>query len=132
MNDTMTNVWDGEWEDTATGRRIKGFGVEVWTMRGGKIAVWETAFNIGLADEAIDVSQMLKQQTRNNTPENAPKSGMETAIAEGISPLQAPTADIVDWRLRHALIQTGRLPSTRRNIFAGKPRRESAATARKW
>ncbi len=60
MNDKMTNVWDGEWEDSATGRRMKGFGVEVWTMRGGKIAVWETAFNSGPADEALDVSQMLK------------------------------------------------------------------------
>ena len=60
MNDKMTNIWDGEWEDSATGRRMKGFGVEVWTMRGGKIAVWETAFNSGPADEALDVSQMLK------------------------------------------------------------------------
>lgn len=60
MNDVMTNIWDGEWEDAATGRRMKGFGVEVWTLRGGKIAVWETAFNSGPADEALDVSQMLK------------------------------------------------------------------------
>jgi hypothetical protein len=29
-------------------------------MRGGKIAVWETAFNSGSPDEALDVSQMLK------------------------------------------------------------------------
>jgi len=60
MNDIMTNVWDGEWEDSATGRRMKGFGVEVWTMRGGKIAIWETAFNSGPADEALSVSEMLK------------------------------------------------------------------------
>ena len=60
MNDTMTNICDGEWEYSTTGRRMKGFGVEVWTMRGGKIAVWETAFNSGPADEALDVSQMLK------------------------------------------------------------------------
>jgi nuclear transport factor 2 (NTF2) superfamily protein len=60
MNDTMTNIWDGEWEDSTTGRRMKGFGVEVWTMRDGKIAVWEAAFNSGPADEAPDVSQMLK------------------------------------------------------------------------
>jgi nuclear transport factor 2 (NTF2) superfamily protein len=39
MNDVMSNVWDGEWEDADTGRRMKGFGVEVWTMRDGKIAV---------------------------------------------------------------------------------------------
>ena len=60
MDDMMTNIWDGEWEEPATGRRMKGFGVEVWTMRGGKIAVWETAFNTGPADESMDVSQMLK------------------------------------------------------------------------
>ena len=60
MNDMMTNVWDGEWQDAATGRRMKGFGVEVWTMRGGKIALWETAFNSGPADEAMDVAAMLK------------------------------------------------------------------------
>jgi hypothetical protein len=29
-------------------------------MRGGKIAVWETAFNSGPADEAMDVGAMLK------------------------------------------------------------------------
>ena len=60
MNDVMTNIWDGEWEDAATGRPMKGFGVEVWHMRGGKIAIWETAFNSGPADEVLDVSQMLK------------------------------------------------------------------------
>ena len=60
MNDIITNIWDGEWEDAATGRRMKGFGVEVWHMRGGKIAIWETAFNSGPADEALDVNQMLK------------------------------------------------------------------------
>jgi nuclear transport factor 2 (NTF2) superfamily protein len=59
MNDVMTNIWDGEWEDAATGRRMKGFGVEVWTMRDGKIAVWETAFNTGPADQSIDLAQML-------------------------------------------------------------------------
>lgn len=60
MDDIMTNIWDGEWEDATTGRQMKGFGVEVWHMRGGKIAVWETAFNSGPADEVLDVSQMLK------------------------------------------------------------------------
>ena len=59
MNDLMTNIWDGEWEDAATGRRMKGFGVEVWTMRDGKIAVWEAAFNTGPADQPIDLAQML-------------------------------------------------------------------------
>jgi nuclear transport factor 2 (NTF2) superfamily protein len=60
MGDVMTNIWNGEWEDATTGRKMKGFGVEVWHMRGGRIAVWETAFNSGAADEALDVSQMLK------------------------------------------------------------------------
>jgi nuclear transport factor 2 (NTF2) superfamily protein len=60
MGDIMTNIWDGEWEDSATGRKMKGFGAEVWHMRGGRIALWETAFNSGPADEALDVSQMLK------------------------------------------------------------------------
>jgi nuclear transport factor 2 (NTF2) superfamily protein len=60
MGDIMTNIWDGKWEDAATGRPMKGFGVEVWTMRGGRIAIWETAFNSGPADEVLDVSQMLK------------------------------------------------------------------------
>jgi nuclear transport factor 2 (NTF2) superfamily protein len=60
MNDVMSNVWDGEWEDAVSGRRMKGYGVEVWTLRGGRIAVWETAFNSAPADEAMDVAAMLK------------------------------------------------------------------------
>ncbi len=59
MNDTIANVWNGEWEDTTSGRRMKGFGVEVWRMRDGKIAVWEAAFNSAPADEALDVARML-------------------------------------------------------------------------
>ena len=47
--DMIANVWDGEWEDRATGRKMAGFGVEVWRMRGGKIAVWEAAFNVNEA-----------------------------------------------------------------------------------
>jgi len=47
--DTIANVWDGEWEDCATGRKMAGFGVEVWRMRDGKIAVWEAAFNVNEA-----------------------------------------------------------------------------------
>ncbi len=58
-NDVMTNVWEGEWEDAATGTRMRGFGVEAWTMRGGKIAVWEAAFNIAPASEATDLTSML-------------------------------------------------------------------------
>lgn len=59
-NDVMTNVWDGEWEDAGTGQRMKGSGVEVWTMRDGKIAIWEAAFNAAPADQAVDVDQALR------------------------------------------------------------------------
>jgi nuclear transport factor 2 (NTF2) superfamily protein len=60
MNDVMSNVWDGEWEDADTGRRMKGFGVEVWTMRDGKIALWEASFNAAPADQEVDVDQALR------------------------------------------------------------------------
>ena len=59
MGDTIANSWEGEWEDAETGRRMRGFGVEVWQMRDGKIAVWEAAFNSAPADQAIDVGKML-------------------------------------------------------------------------
>jgi nuclear transport factor 2 (NTF2) superfamily protein len=45
MGDTIANFWEGEWEDRLTGARMAGRGVEIWTMRDGKIAVWEAAFN---------------------------------------------------------------------------------------
>ena len=60
MNDVMTNIWDGEWEDADTSQRMRGFGVEVWTMRGGKIAIWEAAFNAALADQDVDINQALR------------------------------------------------------------------------
>jgi nuclear transport factor 2 (NTF2) superfamily protein len=60
MDDVMSNVWEGEWEDADTGRRMKGFGVEVWTMQGGRIAVWEASFNAAPADQEIDVNQALR------------------------------------------------------------------------
>ena len=59
MNDVICNVWDGEWEDAATGRRMQGFGVEAWTMRDGKIAIWEASFNTGQVDQPDDVAKML-------------------------------------------------------------------------
>jgi nuclear transport factor 2 (NTF2) superfamily protein len=58
--DLMTNVWDGEWEDAETGQPMKGFGIEVWTMRDGKIAVWEAAFNAAPANQAVTVEQALR------------------------------------------------------------------------
>lgn len=60
MDDVMSNVWDGEWEDADSGRRMMGFGVEVWTMRGGKIAIWEASFNAAPADQEVDVNQALR------------------------------------------------------------------------
>ena len=59
VGDTMTNVWDGEWQDAATGAPMKGFGVELWSLRDGKIAVWEAAFNVARADQAGGVAEML-------------------------------------------------------------------------
>ena len=46
MGDTIANTWTGEWEDSQTGARMTGYGVEIWKMRGGRIAVWEAAFNV--------------------------------------------------------------------------------------
>ena len=43
--DMIANYWEGEWQDAVTGKQMAGRGVEVWTMRDGKIAVWEAAFN---------------------------------------------------------------------------------------
>ena len=60
MGDVMTNIWDGEWEDAGTGQPMKGFGVEVWTMRDGKIAVWEASFNAAPAGQQISVDQALR------------------------------------------------------------------------
>jgi nuclear transport factor 2 (NTF2) superfamily protein len=60
MGDVMTNIWDGEWEDADTGQRMKGFGVEVWTMRDGRIAVWDAAFNAAPADQTVGVEQALR------------------------------------------------------------------------
>jgi nuclear transport factor 2 (NTF2) superfamily protein len=58
-NDTLTNVWEGEWLDAETGVPMRGFGVEVWVLREGKIARWEAAFNAARADQAGGVSQLL-------------------------------------------------------------------------
>ena len=60
MHDTIANVWSGEWEDADTGARMRGFGVETWVMRDGKIAVWEAAFNVAGADQTGGVAEMLK------------------------------------------------------------------------
>lgn len=51
MNDVIANGWEGSWEDSQTGARMWGRGVEIWEMRGGKIAVWEAAFNVKEAEK---------------------------------------------------------------------------------
>ena len=60
MGDTIANVWEGEWQDAATGAAMRGYGVEVWVMRGGKIEIWEAAFNSGRADQANSVTDLLR------------------------------------------------------------------------
>lgn len=46
MGDTIANAWTGEWQDSQTGAKMTGYGVEIWKVRGGRIAVWEAAFNV--------------------------------------------------------------------------------------
>jgi len=58
--DTIANSWTGAWEDAESGAPMKGFGVEVWILRGGKIALWEAAFNVGRADHAASVADALR------------------------------------------------------------------------
>jgi nuclear transport factor 2 (NTF2) superfamily protein len=60
MGDTLTNVWHGSWEDTATGAAMKGFGVEVWVMREGRIAIWDAAFNVARADQPSNLAELLR------------------------------------------------------------------------
>jgi len=52
MVDTIANTWEGEWEDSRTGAKMSGRGVEIWLMREGRIAVWEAAFNVKEAGKA--------------------------------------------------------------------------------
>jgi nuclear transport factor 2 (NTF2) superfamily protein len=60
MADTITNSWEGSWEDTEIGLAMKGFGVEVWVMRDGRIAVWDAAFNVARSDQAMSVGDLLR------------------------------------------------------------------------
>src|SRR5579871_4161121 len=59
MGDAISNVWEGTWTDAASGVAMRGYGVEVWTMRDGRIAVWEAAFNVGPAGAAADVASAI-------------------------------------------------------------------------
>ena len=40
------NYWVGDWEDAVSGKRMSGRGSEFWTVRDGKVAVWEAAFSV--------------------------------------------------------------------------------------
>jgi nuclear transport factor 2 (NTF2) superfamily protein len=42
--------WEGEWEDGQDGREMQGRGIELLTMRGGEIAMWEATFNVWQKD----------------------------------------------------------------------------------
>jgi nuclear transport factor 2 (NTF2) superfamily protein len=59
MGEMVTTVWDGQWNDAETGKPMRGFGVEAWTMRDGKIAVSEAAFNVAAADRPPNISDLI-------------------------------------------------------------------------
>lgn len=42
----LGNAWTGTWTDARSGKPMEGFGVEFWTMRDGRIAVWEASFSV--------------------------------------------------------------------------------------
>jgi nuclear transport factor 2 (NTF2) superfamily protein len=58
--DTLTNTWEGAWVDADTGSAMYGFGVEVWVLRGGKIARWEAAFNVAPSARTASVADLLR------------------------------------------------------------------------
>ena len=60
VGDTMTNVWEGTRQDAVSGVAMVGFGVELWVLREGKVAVWEAAFNVAPADAAGDLVRMIE------------------------------------------------------------------------
>jgi nuclear transport factor 2 (NTF2) superfamily protein len=45
-HDMIGNLWEGDWEDAKTGEKMRGRGTEFWTVRDGKIALWEATFNV--------------------------------------------------------------------------------------
>ena len=47
----LTIRWDGTWTDRDSGAQMAGFGIEVWTMRAGKIIQLEGTYNI--AEETV-------------------------------------------------------------------------------
>ncbi len=58
--DSLTNSWEGAWQDAETGHAMNGFGVEFWQMRDGRIALWEAAFNVARADQTASVADALR------------------------------------------------------------------------
>ncbi len=46
MDNIIGNYWEGEREDSSTGMKMRGRGTEFWTIREGKVAVWEATFNV--------------------------------------------------------------------------------------
>jgi hypothetical protein len=47
---------------------MKRFGVEVWTMRNGKIAIWEAAFNAAPAKQAVTIEQTVSSRCADGAP----------------------------------------------------------------
>lgn len=46
QGNVIGNYWVGDWEDAFTGQQMSGLGTEFWTVRDGKVAVWEAAFSV--------------------------------------------------------------------------------------
>jgi nuclear transport factor 2 (NTF2) superfamily protein len=44
--DVIICSWDGTWEDGRDGRSMQGSGLEIMTIRGGKVKLWEAVFNV--------------------------------------------------------------------------------------
>jgi nuclear transport factor 2 (NTF2) superfamily protein len=44
--DMIGNFWEGDWDDVQTRQKMRGRGTEFWTLRDGKIALWEATFNV--------------------------------------------------------------------------------------
>jgi nuclear transport factor 2 (NTF2) superfamily protein len=45
MGDRLANSWEARWTDARTGKAMQGRGVEIWIVRGRRIALWDAAFN---------------------------------------------------------------------------------------
>ena len=56
--DMIGNYWVGDWEDAFTGQRMSGRGTEFWTVRNGKVALWEAAFSVWESRATVTSSDM--------------------------------------------------------------------------